>query len=329
MQKAIDYKILYRPFEGDGAVIVDHKKRVIRAKKNYDWEEIFPKFGEAIARKANLPQSDAMNNYIADWILTGALNNTSTEAKDFQKAMADNPKLFEDLQDIQEEIQAFQNMSANEQMKETIVSANIKQPKSLKDKARETYTTYFDDKAGLEFLVDDIREEFGEEVADNLNPHFQAAMSEGADGIAQLLLDPTKGGSLTDKDIAHVHEALEKKYPMMTQIKRLVPLAKIIQKIGGNKKLKDFSAFLVAKQYKELYEINRKLGEEKYYTGKYSEKQLDEIIAEGEKQFGEAQQDMVFLNNFIATIRYDAGLLSKKHYHNMMKAFKNYASPLI
>ena len=30
------------------------------------------------------------------------------------------------------------------------------------------------------------------------------------------------------------------------QIKKLVPLAKIVQKIGGNEKLKDFSAFLVA-----------------------------------------------------------------------------------
>ena len=325
LQQASGYKILYRHFISDDDTIIDHFAKVIKAKDAYQWKELLPKVGEAISEKVGLPQSEEMNNYIADWLLKGALNNTSREASAFQEAMSKNPATFEILQDIQEEFQNFANMSANERMKATIVRTEMKQPKSLNDKARELEIALADDKAGLKHLVEDIEDEFGEEIADILNPHFQAAMSEGADGISKLLIDPTGGGTLTEQDISDVIDALKLKYPMIdwTNFK---PLRKILEEAGGEKERENFSAFLIAKCYKELYEKNRSLPKaEQYDLKKYSEEECDEIIREGKEKFEQAQKDFVKYSNAVMTILYDGGIISRNKYYEMMNGFKDYA----
>ena len=81
----------------------------MRAKNAYDWDNLLPVVGKIFAEKLNLQPSEEMNNFIADWLLTGALNNTSTERTQFERAMRENPALAESLMEIQEKFRAYAN----------------------------------------------------------------------------------------------------------------------------------------------------------------------------------------------------------------------------
>ena len=55
-----------------------------------------PAVGEKIAEKINLNPTTEMKNYIADWILDGAPNDTSDEAKNLNvSTSADIDSLFD------------------------------------------------------------------------------------------------------------------------------------------------------------------------------------------------------------------------------------------
>ena len=55
-----------------------------------------PEVGGKIAERLNLNPTAEMKNYIAEWIVTGAPNNTSAEASAFQQAMTANNDNYRD-----------------------------------------------------------------------------------------------------------------------------------------------------------------------------------------------------------------------------------------
>lgn len=74
---------------------------VIRVAKPYDWATLMPKVGEIVAKRMGLPNNSTMHNYIADWIMTGAVGNNSSAAQMFQQAMKKNDYMSDRLLDVQ------------------------------------------------------------------------------------------------------------------------------------------------------------------------------------------------------------------------------------
>lgn len=127
LKEVSGYKILYRQFSGEDSVTMDTAHKVIRSKKAYDWENLLPKVGRGIAEDLKLTPSKKMDNYIASWLLTGEPNNNSTQAKDFAKAMRENPAQAEILVKLQSKFRELVEMSPSEKYASRIVT---REPKS-------------------------------------------------------------------------------------------------------------------------------------------------------------------------------------------------------
>ena len=319
LQDLTGYKISYRHILEDDTAIIDRVYKIIKTENYYEWESLLPKVGEIVAEKLNLPKSEEMNNYIAEWIYTGAINNTSEEAKAFQAAMREKPALAEMLMDVSQEFQDFHALPANEQAKAIIVYNSEKQ-KSPKQKFESFYETMVDDKSPLENLVEEYEELAGKKIASAINPHMEAALAAGSGGVARMLVE-TEGV----EGNARMRKALNKLFPL-ADVEGLVSLKTIQDKAGGKEKLEDFNSFILAKHFKELHEKNRKAGEQKYYIQKeFSEEKCDEIIEQGKEQFEAAHKDLMRYTKFLLQVLYYSGKISAKEYYEMANGFKNYA----
>ena len=91
LSKIMGMRTTFGYVKGADQTIIDDFNKIIREPHAYRWETFLPKIGGKVAQSLKLNPTTEMGNYITDWMLTGALNNNSSEAADFQKAMRDNP----------------------------------------------------------------------------------------------------------------------------------------------------------------------------------------------------------------------------------------------
>ena len=78
IEKALgDWKIRYEHYIDDKPVIVDAFNKVMHVQKDYDFPNVLQEAGKIIAKDLNLPQTPAMSNYIADWIMDNAPTNSN------------------------------------------------------------------------------------------------------------------------------------------------------------------------------------------------------------------------------------------------------------
>lgn len=261
-----------------------------------------------------------MGNYIAEWILTGALNNTSAEANEFAKAMRENPATFETLDAVREIFKEISDMTPLERIKSKIVSDRKKtflQRLGFKGGLKEEFV---DDLAPLEKMVDDAikvsKPEVAKLIRQMIDPYKTARLLRGKGGIADVMLYGEA------KDIGKIRAALQEQYPNV-KFERFTTLEMIIDEAGGVKNLADFEAFCVAKQMKEIHEHNRKNPDKKLVTT-FSEKDCDDVIKSGEEKFGAAQKDLVRFSKILLSMQYDSGLLTKAKFFSYLNAWKNY-----
>ena len=99
MEELSQCKIRWGKLDAGLESIFKEAERIIRVAKPYDWATVLPHVGKAVAKRLDISTDEAMQNYIADWVLSGAPNNNSEEAKIFSEAMKKNEymsdKLFE------------------------------------------------------------------------------------------------------------------------------------------------------------------------------------------------------------------------------------------
>ncbi|MBQ6006597.1 MAG: hypothetical protein IJL14_10175, partial [Selenomonadaceae bacterium] len=175
------HRILYGNVKGADDVVVNHMQKLIQSRHAYDWEKLLPVVGEEIAKQLKINPTSAQSNYIADWLLTGALNNTSAEAKEFQKAMRDNPAQAELLQATRDLFQEITDMPPLERIQSKIVE---RQNKSLWERLgvfKGGFSEEFlDDLSPLQDLV--------ERAIKNSPPEVAAELKRGVDvkKLAQL-----------------------------------------------------------------------------------------------------------------------------------------------
>ena len=321
LRKLSKHRILYGNVEGADDIVVDHMQQLIQSRRAYDWEKLLPVVGKEIAKNLKLNPTSEQSNYIADWLLTGALNNTSPEAKLFQKAMRDNPAMAEILQETRDLFQEFADMSASERVGSSIVNQQgksfLERLGAIKDNFNEQV---LDDLSPLQEVVDkaikDAPPALAEFIKRNVNPKQLAQLSRGKGSIAELMVNGKTS------DIEKIRLSLSEQYPGV-RFDNFKPITAIIESVDGD--WKGLQTFAVAKLSKEMHEYNRAHPElTEPLTPYTSEADADAIIKQGEKKFGEAQQDLVRFSKTLLAMEHDSGLITDKTFYRLLKSWKHY-----
>ena len=252
LKELTGYKIAYGHYLGKDAAFVDDLQKVIRSKKRYDFENILPKVGQVLAKNLNLPASEEMHNYIASWMLDGAPNNTSAEAKAFQKAMRDNPATFEILQEIQSTFQEVNAMTPMERTSLKIKNSTQKESIFSQILGGETYSQFVDDLDPINQLVQEIEKRRGKKFSTSENTYELARLFKGTGGISEMMVE-----GKSDR-IEEIRAALSQAFPTLP-FDNFKPLAAIIDSVGGVKNFEEFQDYCVACQNKDFYRINDKI----------------------------------------------------------------------
>lgn len=328
LSKLARHKIYYG-YNGknDGDVVVDSHQKAIFARHGYDFEKLLPVVGKQIAANLKLPDTPEMSNYIAKWMATGALNDTSQEAKAFAKAMRDNPAEAELLQSVRDSFKALANMTPYEKFRNSIVRGGKKQSDSggfMENFVDDLYPI----KKLEDMLVDKAEDpKIAKLIRDNLAPYLNSRLFKGKGAISDMMIGE-RGHKYTAEDIQALRDVLQSQYPNV-DFSNFTPLAAIIQKAGGD--LEGLEVFALAKLDKEMYEKLREVddkGNPKHAPGSLtpsqSEADCDAVIKAGEKKFGDAQKALVNYANTMAAIQYTSGLISATKFYSMVNGWKNY-----
>ena len=164
LSKLTKYRIVFGYTNSDD-VIIDDMRKVIQSRNAYDWENILPKIGGQIARELDLSATPEMSNYVADWLLTGALNNTSEQSKQFAKAMRDNPAKAELMQAVRDTFQEIADMTPTERAKSKIVRTDQSFWKRLKSDGG-FIEEFLDDLNPVKKAIDRAKKEATPEIAE-------------------------------------------------------------------------------------------------------------------------------------------------------------------
>ena len=319
LSKLTGCRVAFGHMNGDETIIDDFHK-VIRSPHAYEWKNLLPKIGGKIAQSLKLTPSETMNNYVADWLIDGALNNTSDEATKFQRAMRENPPQAELMQEIRDIFQEVADMSPDERIRSKVVNKSKSSPLNKRDFLEQ----WTDDLHPLKRAYDEILKRAKPEVAAELkkgvNFYELARLLRGMGGLADMMIY-TKA-----KDAEKLRASLQGQYPFI-DFSKFQSMQMIIDSVGGDwEGLQDYA---IAKLDKETHEKNRELNEDgtqkyKYVKPTFSEEDDDKVIKAGEKKFGEAQKALVHYSKTLLKMRYAAGLLTDKQYIAINNKWQNY-----
>ena len=322
------YRIMYGYTDEENTdVVVDNAHKVITARHAYQWEKLLPTVGEKIAQELGLNPTDDMSRYIADWMMTGALNNNSQEAKDFAAAMRSNPAQAELLQRIRDTFQKMADMSPQEKILSTIVDREEKKSFLQKLKGKMTKEELLDDLAPLEAAVQRMVENAPPAVAkfikENVDPYKMARLLKGKGAIADLMIGHD---DMTESDMEKIRISLAEVYPNVN-FADFQSLGMIIKSVGGD--ARGLEAYAIAKLDKEIHERNRAVdanGKPKYkfIEPTFEESDDDQVINDGKAKFDAAQQALVNFSNTLAAIQYTSGLKTQDQFYSLINGLKNY-----
>ena len=349
LKELTGYKIAYGHYLGKDAAFIDDLQKVIRAKTVDDWENLLPKVGQVLAKQLNLPATDSMHNYIASWILDGASNNNSAEAKAFQKAMRDNPATFEILRELQSKFQEINEMTPTQQMMLKIRDEVPSESLMSQILGGKAYEQLVDDLNPIKKLVQKAEERRGKNFSTTENPYELARLYKGTGGISEIMVE--------GENVSGVRAALSRAFPNLN-FSKFKTLAAILKSIGGKKNLKEFEAYCVACNTKDLHRLNAQIfkAQQKLqaeieelqknpYKNKNAinakQKQIDDlegeiyetvkdeaacdaVIKEGFNKYGAAQKDIVNFSRTLLQMLHSSGVVNDNAYNSMLKIYPNY-----
>ena len=332
IKRLIGYKLRFEHLGSNGDAEIDNLNKIIRSRRAYDWVNILPLVGAKLAHKLKLPATPEMANYIANWFLTGAPNDTSAQAKAFQKAARETPAMFELINAIRNEFKDVADASALDLIGREISYGENKKSliEALPAWWHRFYEEWIDDLDPINRIVDGIKEQYGEDVAAEIekgtDPYKKGRLYRGMGGLVDgLIIATPKANAET------IRTVLRNKSPNLT-FANFKPLAVILSSIGkGKKTFEDFNHYCVAKLVKEIHEHNRAHPEKQFPT-RFTEEECDKAIEAAEKKYGQkfiaAQKDVVEFSRTILSMLYDAGVLTKEEYEKLLNKWKNYV-PLL
>ena len=310
--------------KNEADVVIDSFQKIIRARHAYDFEKLLPATGEPIAKVLGLNPSAEMSNYIADWMMTGAINNTSKEATAFQKAMRAHPAEAELLQSIRDTFQEMANMTAEEAVESNIVRG--KKSKTFREWLGEKFSKeeWVDDLHPIKRAYDQMLAKAPPAVADiikkNFDPYMSASLFRGKGAITDMMIGDKK--EVTAEDIDVVRRVLQHEFPNVN-FSNFKPLAAIAKMVDYD--VEGLERYALAKLDKEMHE-KKNSGDAKYsdLTPSYTEAQCDEIIKAGKAKYDAAQRALVDYSNTLTAIQYSTGVISANQFYQRVNGWKNY-----
>ena len=341
-------KIYFGKLDESVEIVTDELKKVIRSRDAYDFEKILPECGGVIAKRLALSPSKAMNNYIAKWIMTGAPNDESTEAKAFQKAMRENTGVADQLREAQGIMQKWTQSTAYERA--TMKTQYKTPPKgvipAIKEAYQNGYNQFIEELSPVDELVKAVEQKQGQKVTDEFNPYVALRNYRGMAGNAKEMIEGD----------AKAVAALQQYYPdvKFRDFKTLEMILEEIGAIDNEHVLKEFTTFAMVKHLKDIHLKNKKDRAEKLEFARMlakdpnsafskmtsdeieatvertlmstpvSEEDCDAVIAEHEGKYGKSQQDLVRFSNTLMAILKDAGVISNARYYEMLSSWYNY-----
>ena len=330
---------------------------VIRVAKPYDFARLMPAVGEAIAERLELNPTGEMSHYIADWIMTGALNNETAEAKEFARAMKANAYMSDKLLEVQGLfMKHFDEMSQDFHQK----MISFRKPSKdkgvkdwFKDFTEKLYTDCVEELYPVDKLIKQIEAKTGEKFHEINNPYIQYRMYRGWYGLAETLVEGNGKGDM---------EALQQLYPNVS-FEGFKSLKTILQQVGAVKDRaaqEAFSEYCVAMHVRDIHKHNldieneiaenaEKIGklkredgskakiqklkkknqqlEDEWMETPYTADECEKIIGESREKypaFEKGQKDLVKYSNRLVAILYDSGMISVKQANDIVGKWKNY-----
>ncbi len=361
LEKVAGVKIAAGHMNNGLDIVVKDVEKVIRTNRAYDWQNLLPAVGQKVAAILKLNSTVEMGNYISDWLLTGALNNTSAEAKNFEKALRDNPEIRENLLEIQSAFTKWRNMTPSERIQATI---EFERPKPtlgerFKIAKKEGYQQFFEELEPVNDLVKQWEKITGKKLADAVNPYSLLRNYRGIAGRAKLLIEGDESAI----------NALKQIFPNMKWdgFKTIKMILSDIGALENEQIRREFSDFCEAKHVKDMFNKNREIQasikkvqdriaeleemknqyadakrikdldkrikqnqeklknlEESIYATPYDETTCDAMIKNYSAKYDTAQKDLVKFSNATLTILKNSGVISETTYFNMLRGWKNY-----
>ena len=341
--------------DANGNVIYKESDRVLRTKHAYDWENLLPVASGIIAERLGIAQkhnqtTDEMRNYITSWILTGNPNDNSQEAKTFRAAMQRNPHMNNALQEVRRSFDEWNNMSAHDQMADSVQMTKTHKT-DWKELKNYTYEQLVEVLAPVERLVQDVQGQMkkkGLELPDVINPMIAFRLSRGSHGRAITMIEGRGQAAVN---------ALKKNFPAVdfTGFKTLHDILQSIDAFQNIKKQREFVTYCIAKHVLDMHAKNEQTAKEiekltaqmqntqdakakqqiqadiddlrgQMFTiaAEWSKANCEAEVNRGEAKFGQAQKDLVRFSNVSAAILKESGVISRKRYYELTRAWPNY-----
>lgn len=249
MEELSQCKIRWGKLDAGLESIFKEAERIIRVAKPYDWATVLPHVGKAVAKRLDISTDEAMQNYIADWILSGAPNNNSEEAKIFSEAMKNNEYMSDKLMDLRSIFSEYAEKSTHDFHQNVISYEKPRKKNSWNDNLNYWYDQWVEELGPIKRMVDAIEKQKKARLPLALNPYVGFRLFRGHYGKAMTMVEGTSKKAV---------EALQRIYPNVNfdGFETIHMILDSINALNDKKRREAFSEYCVARHVLDIHDRN-------------------------------------------------------------------------
>lgn len=228
---------------------------IIRVAKPYDWATVLPHVGKAVAKRLDISTDEAMQNYIADWVLSGAPNNNSEEAKIFSEAMKKNEYMSDKLFELRGIFSEYAEKSTHDFHQNVISYEQPRKNNSFTRLLNYLYDQFVEELGPIKRMVDAIEKQKQTHLSLAMNPYVGFRLFRGHYGKAMTMIEGKSKKAV---------EALQRIYPNVNfdGFETIYMILDSINALDDKKRRNEFSEYCIACHVLDIHLRNEKIGEE-------------------------------------------------------------------
>lgn len=222
---------------------------IIRVAKPYDWATVLPHVGKAVAKRLDISTDEAMQNYIADWVLSGAPNNNSKEAKIFGEAMKKNEYMSDKLFELRGIFSEYAEKSTHDFHQNVISYEQPRKKNSWNDNLNYWYDQWVEELGPIKRMVEAIEKQKKARLPLALNPYVGFRLFRGHYGKAMTMVEGTSKKAV---------EALQRIYPNVNfeGFETIHMILDGINALNDKKRREAFSEYCVMRHVLDIHDYN-------------------------------------------------------------------------
>lgn len=222
---------------------------IIRVAKPYDWATVLPHVGKAVAKRLDISTDEAMQNYIADWVLSGAPNNNSEEAKIFGEAMKKNEYMSDKLFELRGIFSEYAEKSTHDFHQNVISYEQTRKKNSWNDNLNYWYDQWVEELGPIKRMVEAIEKQKKARLPLALNPYVGFRLFRGHYGKAMTMVEGTSKKAV---------EALQRIYPNVNfeGFETIHMILDGINALNDKKRREAFSEYCVMRHVLDIHDYN-------------------------------------------------------------------------